>query len=364
MSSAGQQLGRLQPAGAGWNMGEQLLDALATAVVVIDANWQVSCLNPAAEALLDASIESAQGAHLGGLVDLNDEWQELLKQVQQDRYATMKREIPMLLHSGRSCCVDTIVTPLGGLHDSGLLLELNPVDRLNAISEDAQVREAQASAQQVIRGLAHEVKNPLGGIRGAAQLLAKELDDNELTEYTDVIMEEADRLRNLVDRLLGPREQLSTRAVNIHEVLERVRQLTEVEAGSGLHIERDYDPSLPEFEADPDQLTQVLLNITRNASQALEGKGAIVLRTRARRQYTLAGKRCKLVCAIEVTDDGPGIPDEVLPQLFLPMITSGAKGNGLGLSIAQRIANRHGGLIQCDSKPGETRFTLLLPMEV
>lgn len=363
MSSAGQKSGRFQAVKRGWNRDEQLLDAMATAVVVIDAQWCVTCLNPAAETLLDASIESTHGTPLGDLIDLNDEWQQLLEQVHREHFATMKREIAVVLHSNRSCCVDASLTPLGTLANGGLLLELNPVDRLNAISEDAQVREAQASAQQVIRGLAHEVKNPLGGIRGAAQLLAKELGDNALTEYTDVIMEEADRLRNLVDRLLGPREQLSTRPMNIHEVLERVRQLTGVEAGEGLLVKRDYDPSLPEFEADPDQLTQVLLNITRNASQALGGEGTILLRTRARRQYTLAGKRCKLVCAIEIIDDGPGIPAEVLPQLFLPMITSSTQGNGLGLSIAQRIANRHGGLIQCDSRPGETRFTLLLPME-
>ncbi|MBT6264655.1 MAG: PAS domain-containing sensor histidine kinase, partial [Halieaceae bacterium] len=151
--------------------------------------------------------------------------------------------------------------------------------------------------------------------------------------------------------------------MNIHEVLERVRQLTEAESGGKVVIERDYDPSLPEFKADPDQLTQVILNITRNASQAMSGEGTITLRSRAKRQYTLGGKRHKLVCCIDIVDAGPGIPSEQLHQLFLPMVTSSTKGNGLGLSIAQMIANRHGGLIQCDSEPGHTCFTVLLPME-
>jgi two-component system nitrogen regulation sensor histidine kinase GlnL len=272
--------------------------------------------------------------------------------------------MPLVLHSGAQYCVDLIISPLQPAGESpSLLLELNPVDRLNAISEDAQLREAQASMRQVIKGLAHEVKNPLGGIRGAAQLLARELGNGKLTEYTDVIMEEVDRLRTLVDRMLGPRERLLTRHMNIHEVLERVRQLTEAESGGKVVIERDYDPSLPEFKADPDQLTQVILNITRNASQAMSGEGTITLRSRAKRQYTLGGKRHKLVCCIDIVDAGPGIPNEQLHQLFLPMVTSSTKGNGLGLSIAQMIANRHGGLIQCDSEPGHTCFTVLLPME-
>jgi len=269
----------------------------------------------------------------------------------------------VVLRSGQRYCLDFTVSPINIAQIPHLLLEFNPVDRLNSISEDEHMWQAQASLRQIIRGLAHEVKNPLGGIRGAAQLLARELEAPALREYTDVIMEEVDRLRALVDRLLGPRERLHPRLVNIHEVLERVRQLIEVESAGAISVVRDYDPSLPEFNADPDQLTQVVLNISRNAVQALQGEGKITFRTRAKRQYTVGGQRHKLVCAVDIIDSGPGIPEEMLPQLFLPMVSSRARGAGLGLSIAQMIANRHGGLIQCHSEPGDTCFTLLLPME-
>ena len=360
MSSVSQQ----KPGYVQIGQQDQILDALATAVILLDTDLRIVSLNPASETLLQASIERARGLHFDRLANLSQDWQNLLIQVQSENFATVKREMPLVLHSGAQYCVDLIISPLQPAGESpSLLLELNPVDRLNAISEDAQLREAQASMRQVIKGLAHEVKNPLGGIRGAAQLLARELGNGKLTEYTDVIMEEVDRLRTLVDRMLGPRERLLTRLMNIHEVLERVRQLTEAESGGKVVIERDYDPSLPEFKADPDQLTQVILNITRNASQAMSGEGAITLRSRAKRQYTLGGKRHKLVCCIDIVDAGPGIPNEQLHQLFLPMVTSSTKGNGLGLSIAQMIANRHGGLIQCDSEPGHTCFTVLLPME-
>ena len=360
MSSVSQQ----KPGYVQIGQQDQILDALATAVILLDTDLRIVSLNPASETLLQASIERARGLHFDRLANLSQDWQNLLIQVQSENFATVKREMPLVLHSGAQYCVDLIISPLQPAGESpSLLLELNPVDRLNAISEDAQLREAQASMRQVIKGLAHEVKNPLGGIRGAAQLLARELGNGKLTEYTDVIMEEVDRLRTLVDRMLGPRERLLTRLMNIHEVLERVRQLTEAESGGKVVIERDYDPSLPEFKADPDQLTQVILNITRNASQAMSGEGTITLRSRAKRQYTLWGKRHKLVCCIDIVDAGPGIPNEQLHQLFLPMVTSSTKGNGLGLSIAQMIANRHGGLIQCDSEPGHTCFTVLLPME-
>lgn len=360
MSSVSQQ----KPGYVQIGQQDQILDALATAVILLDTDLRIVSLNPASETLLQASIERARGLHFDRLANLSQDWQNLLIQVQSENFATVKREMPLVLHSGAQYCVDLIISPLQPAGESpSLLPELNPVDRLNAISEDAQLREAQASMRQVIKGLAHEVKNPLGGIRGAAQLLARELGNGKLTEYTDVIMEEVDRLRTLVDRMLGPRERLLTRLMNIHEVLERVRQLTEAESGGKVVIERDYDPSLPEFKADPDQLTQVILNITRNASQAMSGEGTITLRSRAKRQYTLGGKRHKLVCCIDIVDAGPGIPNEQLHQLFLPMVTSSTKGNGLGLSIAQMIANRHGGLIQCDSEPGHTCFTVLLPME-
>lgn len=243
-------------------------------------------------------------------------------------------------------------------------MELNMVDRLQAISRDESEWQAQATLKEIMKGVAHEVKNPLGGIRGAAQLLASELPTTSLGEYTDIIISEVDRLHTLVDRMLGPNERLEPEPTNIHEVIEHVRQLIKAEAKGALEVVRDYDPSLPDFLADGGQLTQAVLNLVRNASQACGEGGLVTLRTRVLRQFTVGGTRHKLVCAFQVIDDGPGVPESLLSSLFLPMVTGTAKGTGLGLSIAQRIANQHGGLIQVQSVPGDTCFTLLLPMEI
>lgn len=345
------------------DISRALLDQLATCVVLLDENRGIVILNTAAETLLEASAARLGGSDIAQVIDLDDTLDSLLSQALENNYPVVKRELDILLRGGQRFCVDFVVSPISLEQAPHLLLEFNPVDRLNAISEDEHMWQAQASLRQIIRGLAHEVKNPLGGIRGAAQLLARELESPTLREYTDVIMEEVDRLRALVDRLLGPRERLHPRLMNIHEVLERVKQLIEVESEGAVSVVREYDPSLPEFNADPDQITQIILNISRNAVQALQGRGSITFKTRAKRQYTLGGQRHKLVCAIDIVDPGPGIPPDILPQLFLPMVSSRARGAGLGLSIAQMIANRHGGLIQCQSEPGDTCFTLLLPME-
>ena len=339
------------------------LDLLATAVMTVGADTRLCTINLAAETLLEVSASRALGEPIEEFIDASDEWQDLLTQALHDDVPVVRRGILIRLRSGNQRAVDLTVSPLQFESQRHLLLELNPVDRLQRISEGENLWQSQVTLRAIVKGLAHEVKNPLGGIRGAAQLLSRELSDPALSEYTDVIMQEADRLRELVDRMLGPREQLNLVTMNIHEVIERVRQLIEVEAGPAITVHRDYDPSLPEFTADRAQLTQALLNIVRNAWQAVGARGEITLRTRARRQYTLGGQRHRLVASVEIIDNGPGVPDEILPQLFLPMVTTRAEGTGLGLSIAQTIANRHGGLIQCQSEPGDTCFTLLLPME-
>lgn len=343
---------------------EETLDQLATSIVKVGPNWRLEAINLAGETLLEASASRAVGEPLSSLFDLDNEWQELLSQALTEDFPMVRRNITLRLRSGSRQTVDLTVSPVQQVRNPYLLLELAPVDRLNAISEGENLWQAQESLRQIIKGLAHEVKNPLGGIRGAAQLLSRELPGDHLTEYTEVIIEEADRLRALVDRMLGPRERLETSLTNIHEIIERVLALIGAETQGKLKLQRDYDPSLPELMADPGQLTQLLLNITRNAWQATGDGGSLLLRTRARRNHTLGGHRHRLVCCIEVIDDGPGVPEDILPRLFLPMVTSRASGTGLGLSIAQMIANRHGGLIQCQSQPGETNFTLLLPMEV
>jgi two-component system nitrogen regulation sensor histidine kinase GlnL len=215
----------------------------------------------------------------------------------------------------------------------------------------------------MVRGLAHEIKNPLGGLRGAAQLLERELDSEELKEYTRIIIGEADRLRQLVNRMLGPNSRPNRSLVNIHHVLEHVRSLVKAEADSRLVVTRDYDPSIPELEADRDLLIQAVLNVVRNAVQAISACGEIILRTRAQRQFTIGHSRHRLVLRVDVIDNGPGIAPNISETVFFPMVTGRPDGTGLGLSIAQSLVNLHNGVIECESKPGRTQFTILLPME-
>jgi len=340
------------------------LELLATGVILLDANLYIRALNLSAENLLEVSASRAVGSTLEMLLDESNDWYPLLEQALSENYPMVRREISLTTRTGRECTVDMTLSPIAGAVKSrSLLLELNMVDRLHAISRDENEWQAQATLKEIMKGVAHEVKNPLGGIRGAAQLLAAELADAQ-HEYTDIIISEVDRLRTLVDRMLGPKEKMVSEPTNIHEVTEHVRGLIEAEAKGRLTVGRDYDPSLPDFLADAGQLTQAVLNLVRNAWQACGDGGVITLRTRVLRQFTVGGNRHKLVCALQVADDGPGVPEDLLPRLFLPMVTGNAQGTGLGLSIAQRIANQHGGLIQVQSAPGDTCFTLLLPMEI
>jgi len=228
--------------------------------------------------------------------------------------------------------------------------------------EREERRLAQQNAvKQLVRGLAHEVKNPLGGLRGAAQLLERELESADLKEFTDIIIGEADRLQQLVDDMLGP-NQLPRRAkVNIHQVLERVRNLVEIEFGNQTRFVRDYDPSIPEITADKDRLIQAVLNVVRNAVQAINEAGRVIIKTRTLRKFTLGNHCFRLVLKIEIRDNGPGIPEDIADQIFYPMVTSKVTGSGLGLAITQTIVGQHDGLIECVSEPGDTTFTILLP---
>jgi two-component system, NtrC family, nitrogen regulation sensor histidine kinase GlnL len=222
--------------------------------------------------------------------------------------------------------------------------------------------------KELLRNLAHEIKNPLGGIRGAAQLLQMDMTDKSLIEYTQVIIHEADRLQSLVDRLLAPHRQphvLGT--VNVHEICERVRQLILVEFPHGLTVVRDYDASIPEFQGDREQLIQALLNIAHNAAQALEeqiaeGSATLTFRTRIARQVLLGKARHKLALQLHVIDNGPGVPDEIKDRIFYPLVTGRAGGSGLGLSLAQNFVQQHAGVIECDSSPGRTDFKIVVPL--
>lgn len=343
-----------------------ILDNISTAIVALDDGLHVTALNAAGEALLETSEARCLGQHASKLLLRPSEWIGALQQVQASGSPYASRSITLTLLSGQDIHVDLIITPVGESDKPGcLLVELTTVDRLLRISREESLLHAQETSRAVIRGLAHEIKNPLGGVRGAAQLLARELPNEELAEYTRVIIREADRLRDLVDRLLGPNQQLDLRPLNIHEILEHVRNLVNAESGNVDIITRDYDPSLPEFACDRAQLIQAVLNIMRNALQAATNPDQcqITLRTRSQRQFTIGSKRHRLVCRIDIIDNGPGIAPDMLHAVFAPMVTGRADGTGLGLSIAQSIVNRHGGILECESEPGETRFTIYLPMD-
>jgi two-component system nitrogen regulation sensor histidine kinase GlnL len=243
-----------------------------------------------------------------------------------------------------------------------LILEFHPIDKQLKIAREERMQVQQQANRELLRNLAHEIKNPLGGLRGAAQLLEHELPRSGLREYTQVIIQEADRLQKLMDRLLTPSHLPHLCLTNIHEVLERVRSLTLAETPKGIVIRRDYDTSLPELVADPEQLIQAVLNIVRNAVQSMQGKGEIILRTRIARQVTLAKKRYRQAIQLQIIDNGPGIPEAIREKIFYPLVSGREGGSGMGLTLAQTLINQHQGTIECDSRPGYTCFTLLLPL--
>ena len=258
--------------------------------------------------------------------------------------------------------VSCTVTPAEVDGFDGYLLEFNELHQQLRIAREERLHDQTEASRWLIRNLAHEIKNPLGGLRGAAQLLERELERRELTEYTQVIMKEADRLQTLMDRLLTPQRLPQLAPLNIHEAVERVRSLVLAEFPEGILIRREYDVSLPAIEADKEQIIQALLNIVRNAAQALKGTGEIVLGTRVARQVTLARKLHRLVVMIQVTDNGPGVPEELRDKIFFPLVSGREGGTGLGLTLAQNIISQHQGAIELESEPGRTCFTIVLPL--
>lgn len=348
------------------DLHKPLLDSLSTAIILVDNNLLLRHLNPAAEALLSVSSDRGRGEPLTYFFHESTETEKQLKLAASQANHYTKRHAEWQLLSGGQITVDYTVTPFGD--HQGLIIEIQPIDRLLRISRDEMLNSSHETTRNLVRGMAHEIKNPLGGIRGAAQLLARELSDTGLLEYTSIIIDEADRLRNLVDRMLGPNQLPQFRRLNIHEALERVAAIIHAESNDAVKLVRDYDPSIPDMLGDKELLIQAFLNIVRNAMQALleagMSDGVIRLRTRIQRQYTIGRKHHPLVCRVDVIDNGPGIPAEMIENIFYPMISGRAEGTGLGLTISQHLIHQHNGLIECQSEPGQTRFTLYLPMEV
>ncbi len=338
----------------------EIVETLRTAVVVADAHVRLLAANPAAEMLFELSTKQMLGQPLTRLWPQTEAIAALFRETLQTGHSFTRRGLPLPL-PGREIAVDVTVSALG-LGDTGpnaLLLELNEVDRLRRLAEEEGLLGRHQVQRAVIRGLAHEIKNPLGGLRGAAQLLERKLPE-AAREYTRGIIREADRLQALVDRIAGPHRPYRETLVNIHRVFEHVRTLVQAEAGPGTAFVCDYDPSLPEFVGDPDRLVQAILNLARNALQA--GSARVTLRTRVERQFTIGLARHRLVVRAEVEDDGPGVPEALRDTLFYPLVTGHAEGTGLGLSIAQDVVRRHGGLIEYTSRPGKTVFSVFLPL--
>lgn len=320
-------------------------------------------MNPAGENILGISQKRARGKSLLQLVDDEPELRDILNRVvtSGDHYANEMRLSPTEVHSSERI-VDCRVSPINA-GNARLLIEFTDVTRRNQITRENALLIQHGAGRQMIRQLAHEIKNPLGGIRGAAQLLERQLENAELREYTDVVISETDRLAALVDTLLGPGGPPNRTLLNIHELLEYVVKLIEAEDQRSLSIRRDYDPGLPAIALDRDQMVQALLNIVRNAAAALDGQGTLTLRTRAATNITIGDIRHRVIASIEIEDDGPGIPKELQDSVFYPLVTSRPDGTGLGLPAAQELLSRHGGLIEFDSRPGRTVFYLRIPLE-
>jgi two-component system nitrogen regulation sensor histidine kinase GlnL len=341
------------------------LDLIATAVVLLDDRLRVVYVNPAAETLLAHSARTLVGQRFAAEFEEAEEFQDRLRTAIDRHWGFWDQGLTLTRFGEETLHLNCLATPVE-IPEAKLLLELRRIDkRLRAEREERELAQSSLN-RELIRNLAHEIKNPLGGLRGSAQLLERELDRADLREYTQVIIKEADRLQLLMDRLLTPHRPPHFGPVNIHEVLERVRSLILAEYPD-LTLVRDYDTSLPDITGDREQLIQVVLNIVRNAAQALASSppangGEIRLTTRVARSVTIAKKLHRLALELAIADNGPGIPAALLDKVFHPLVSGRDGGTGLGLTLAQTYVQHHGGLVECESQPGHTVFRIILPL--
>ncbi len=348
-------------------LGTELLDALVTSVFLLDADLRVRYLNAAAQTLVGLSANQALGRRINELARGADSLLPLFEHALAGVEGVVQRELSLPGPGAVDRVLDCTVT-LASLGAPGtLLVEIEDITRHRRQTRENALLAQLGGSRLMVRQLAHEIKNPLGGVRGAAQLLEKQLVDHELREYIQVIISETDRLTNLLDSMLGPGRPPAKRLINVHEMLERVYQLLRSEAPPWVVIDRDYDPSLPLITVDPDHIIQAMLNLGRNALQALAAAAAVpprlVLRTRVALNASLGTARHRLVAQVQFEDNGPGVPDAIRDTIFYPLVSGRAEGSGLGLGIAQDLVSRHDGLIEFDSVPGRTVFTISLPME-
>lgn len=348
-----------------YNSAQTVIDNLHSAVIVIGEKLQIICMNPAAEMLFHISSNRATGKHIGELIIEAHEFIDRIERSLVSAHPYTVYDDKLHLHTHQTIGVDYSVSPIQYAdNEKSLLLEFFRLKTQQKLTHEESILSQYEASKSLLRGLAHEIKNPLGGIRGAAQLLERELNDED-KQFTQIIINEADRLKNLLDRMVGPKEIPTKSEVNIHKILEHVRQLVLAE-NNDVFLSIDYDPSIPELHADESMLIQVILNITRNAVRAVadesDNEGNIIFRTRAKRNCKVGNKTYPLVARIDIEDNGSGVAEELQEKIFMPMITGHAEGTGLGLSIAQSLVQQHKGLIEFKSEPGKTIFTILLPI--
>ena len=344
----------------------QSLDMLATLVAVVSSSGDVLYANAALEDALGMSRRSITGTPLQECFTDPSLLESALSGARGNEFAALRYDAFLKRSSHEPLPVHVVVAQTETTGE--VIVELLPLELQTRQEREERLLDQAQANKELIRNLAHEIKNPLGGIRGAAQLLQMDLESKELIEYTQVIIHEADRLQSLVDRLLAPhRRPHVVGDVNIHEVCERVRSLILAEFPKGLRVRRDYDASIPEFRGDREQLIQAVLNIAHNAAHALSasiasGEGEITFKTRVGRQVTFGKQRYKLALELHVIDNGPGVPDSIKDRIFFPLVSGRDGGSGLGLTLAQTFVQQHHGLIECESVPGKTDFKILIPL--
>ena len=348
-----------------WHERVDVLDALTTGVLVLGPDLRTEYANAAAQQMLGASLNLIRGRPWRDLLKGPDELYTLLHRALEGAESCWQREVAIRpsAPTAEERVVDVIATPFdysGGR--AALIVEIADATQRQRISRETQLLAQLGGSRLMVRQLAHEIKNPLGGLRGAAQLLERELKDTTLREYTNVIIGEADRLANLVDSMLGPGRPPRRETLNLHELCEHVYHLLRSEAGPRVIVDRDYDPSLPTLALDPHLIIQAMLNLGRNALQAVGAQGRVTLRTRALTNASIGSERYRLVASVEFEDNGAGVPHALRDSLFYPLVTGRPDGTGLGLAIAQDLVTRHGGLIEFESDAGRTVFTILLPI--
>tara|TARA_B100000035_G_scaffold313936_1_gene328831 strand:- start:588 stop:1685 length:1098 start_codon:yes stop_codon:yes gene_type:complete len=343
------------------------MDSLVTSVIVCDKDLIIDHINPSTETLFEVSAKQAIKNNLNILFeDNNNFFKKILQKVEQQKNSYKEHEYFLQTYQKKTICVSLTVTALIDLKDK-FVIELIQMDQQLKVAREERMFIQQQANTELLRNLAHEVRNPLGGLRGSAQLLEEELNEESLKEYTQIIINEADRLQRLMNRMLTPHQMPIYKKTNIHEILERVRSLVLSEFSNDITFLRDYDVSLPEFIVDREKLIQAILNIARNAAQAMKQNNQSVMKltfvTRAERQIVFRKKKHATAIRIDVIDNGPGIKSELIDKIFFPLVTGNENGSGLGLSLSQNLISLHQGMIDCHSVPGKTVFSIILPIE-